>query len=255
MANFKKMKFDSTLCVLCVNSLRPLRLRFIGFILFQFLLFSAFPHPTSPLLARATPAPEKKKEKQQKQQQNEELTIPVDIPAEKTQEEMDEENTKLLNQKWEKYLGERIAEIQQLFDEISQLDSNTVTKEHLEEYHLAVNNLKEKFDFKLGNDPLWKENDALDEKRAQFSETHARTVKKLQYWDEFLVAPKKTNKLIIIGMALLAVMAIVPIFSQVKAALSVKNAKKEAQKMMQQQQKDAEKQRLLSDENNIITIK
>jgi hypothetical protein len=253
MLDFEKIKSNSILCALCVNSLRPLRLRFIGFILFQFLLFSAFPHPTSPLLARATPAPEKKKEKQK--QQKDESILQVNIPAEKTQEEIDEENTKLLNQKWEKYLGERIAEIQQLFDEISQLDSNTVTKEHLEEYHLAVNNLKEKFDFKLGNDPLWKENDALDEKRAQFSETHARTVKKLQYWDEFLVAPKKTNKLIIIGMALLAVMAIVPIFSQVKAALSVKNAKKEAQKMMQQQQKDAEKQRLLSDENNIITIK
>ena len=251
---FRKLKFWKI-----TNLVRRSRsVLFLFFMLFNFSLFIAYPQTTNPLLAHAAPAPQKKKEKQkekEKEKQKEVEIMPLDNPAEKTQEEIDEENTKLLNQKWDNYLLDRINEIQHLYNDVSQLDSSIVSKELLEEYHIALNNLKEKFDFKLGNDPLWKENDVLDDKRAQFSEIHARTVKLLKYWDEFLVAPKKTSKLIIIGMVLFAIMALVPIFSQIKAAISVKNAKKEAKKIMQQQQQDAERQRLLADENNIINIK
>jgi len=223
--------------------------------LFLSAVFMVCSQSFQPLLAQSK-ASEKKKEKQQKQQK-EEVIAPavVDMPAEKTQEEIDEENALRINQKWWKYLTERISEIQQLHNHISQLDSNTLTKEILEELHIEVNNLKEKVDFKLGNDPLWKENDELDEMRAQFSETHVRTLKKLKYWEEKMVPEKKTNKLIVIGMLLLSIMAIVPVFSQIKSAISTKNAKKQTQKLIQQQQNEAEKQMLLADENNIINIK
>jgi len=227
-----------------------------------FAIFFLLALTAEPLLVCAKdPAPEKKSKKQKQQteqsQQREEVIMPVDIdiPVGKTQQEINEENAIQINQKWEKYLSERIAEIQQLFDNISQLDSNAITKENIEEYHIAANNLKEKVDFKLGNDPLWKENDELDEMRAQFSEIHARTLKKLKYWEEKLsTAPPATNKWIIVGMILLAIMAIVPVFSQIKSMVVAQNAKKQAKKMMQQQQKEAEKQMLLADEKNIINI-
>ena len=223
-----------------------------------FAIFFLLALTAEPLLVHAkTPAPEKKSKKQKQTEQREEVIMPVDIdiPVGKTQQEINEENAIQINQKWEKYLSERIAEIQQLFNNISQLDSNTITKESIEEYHIEVNNLKEKVDFKLGNDPLWKENDELDEMRAQFSEIHARTLKKLKYWEEKLAkSPPATNKWIIVGMILLAIMAIVPVFSQIKSMVVAQNAKKQAKKMMQQQQKEAEKQMLLADENNIINI-
>lgn len=232
-------------------------MRYFFIILFQFSVLCTFSQGLDHLLVRAVP-PEKKREKEKPQNtQREEIIMPVDIdiPAGKSQKEIDEENAGQLNQKWEKYLMERISEIQQLLNDISQLDSNTLTKEHLEEYQIEVNNLKEKVDFKLGNDPLWKENENLDEMRALFSETHARTLKKLKYWEEKMAPKKTTNKLVLIGIVLGAIMALVPIFTQVKAAIGVRNAKKQAKQLMQQQKQEAEKQRLLSDENNIISIK
>jgi len=227
------------------------------FILIFFLL--ALSINSLPVQAK-DPVSEKKREKQKQQskqtEQKEAISMPVDIdiPVEKTQQEIDEENAIQVNQKWKKYLSEKIAEMQQLFNNISQLDSNTITKESIEEYRIAVNNLKEKVDFKLGNDPLWKENDELDEMRALFSEIHARTLKKLKYWEEKIVPKTTTNKWILIGMILLAIMAIVPVFSQIKSAIAVRNAKKQTKKLMKQQQKEAEKQKLLADEDNIINI-
>jgi hypothetical protein len=224
--------------------------------LFLFTVFCAYSQSIDHLLAKAAPVPEKKRDKDK--QQSKEKTVPVNIPAGKTSEDLEKErqdSIKQVNEKWKIYLSKRISEIELLFDDISQLDSITITKEGLEEYHISVNNLKEKVDFKLGNDPLWKENDELDEMRAKFSETHARTLKKIKFWEEKIVPPKKTNKLVLIGMVLLAIMAIVPIFSQIKSALAAKNAKKQTQKLMKQQQQEAEKQMLLSDESNIINIK
>jgi len=232
-------------------------MKYFFIILFQLAFFCAYSQSTDHLLAQASASGKKREKEKPSKKQKEETVVPVDMsmPAEKTQEEIDEENALRINQRWEKYLAERISEIQQLYNHIAQLDSNTLTKECLEEYHIEVNNLKEKVDFKLGNDPLWKENDALDEMRARFSETHVRTVRKLKYWEEKMTSEKKTNKLIVIGVVFLAIMAIVPVFSQIKSAISAKNAKKQTQKMMQQQQKEAEKRMLLADENNIINIK
>jgi hypothetical protein len=232
-------------------------MKYLLFVFFQFAVFCACSQEIEHLLARAVPVPEKKREKEKEKQQREEIILPVDIdiPAGKTQKETDEENALLMSQKWEKYLSERIAEMQQLLSQISQLDSNAITKECLDDYQIEVNNLKEKVDFKLGNDPLWKENDELDEMRALFFETHTHTVKKLKYWEERMTPKETTNKWILIGTILLAIMALVPIFTQIKAAISVKNTKKEAKKMVQQQQQEAEKQMLLADEDNIINIK
>jgi hemolysin activation/secretion protein len=214
------------------------------------------------LLVYAAP-PEKKREKQKQQnEQREEIIMPVDIdiPEGKTQKEIDEENAMQLNQKWERYLTERIDKMQQFFNDISQLDSNSITKERIEEYRIEVNNLKEKVDFKLGNDPLWKENDELDEMRALFSETHARTLTKLKYWDDKIDAQKtkdswlwpKRNRWLIPCIVAFGVIALILI--KIKTVVEIKNAKKEAKKLRQQQQQEAEKQKLLADENNIINI-
>jgi hypothetical protein len=230
-------------------------MKYFFIIIFQFTILCVCSH----LPAQATPpAPEKKREKENKKNEQREeviMVVDIDIPAGKSQEKIDEDNTLLMNQKWEKYLSAKIAEIQQLFNDISLLDPNTVTKECIEDYQIEISSLKEKVDFKLGNDPLWKENDELDEMRAQFSEIHAHTLKKIKSLEEKMTPGKTTNKWIVIGISLLAVMAIVPIFSQIKAAVSVNNAKKQAKKMMQQQKREEEKQRLLADESNIINIK
>lgn len=237
-------------------------MRYLFIILFQFSVLCAWIPGMDNMLMQAEG--KNKKEKNKKEQTNQkterpEIVMPVDtdIPAKKTPEEAEKErkdSIKQVNDKWKNYLSDRISEMQQLYNDISQLDSTAITKENLEEYHIEANNLKEKVDFKLGNDPLWKENNELDEMRALFSETHARTIKKLKSWEEKLVSPKTTNKWLVIGMILLAIMALVPVFSQIKAALTTKNTKKQAQKMMEQQQKEAEKRRLLDDEDNIINI-
>jgi hypothetical protein len=229
--------------------------KYFFIILFHVAFFCAFSQGLDHLLARAVPVPEKKREKEK--QQSKEINQPVDIPTGKTSEELEKErqdSIKQINEKWRIYLSNRISEIELLFDDIAQLDSANLTKESLDDYHIAVNNLKDKVDFKLGNDPLWKENDELDEMRSQFTEIQARALKKIKYWEEKIVPPKKMNKLVLLGIILLAIMAIVPIISQIKSALTVKNNKKQTQKLMQQQQQEAERQRLLSDESNIINI-
>jgi cupin superfamily acireductone dioxygenase involved in methionine salvage len=238
-------------------------MKYFLIILFQWSVFCLLGQNTNDLLARATPVPEKKREKQKQQnEQREEIIMPVDIeiPVNKTQQEIDEEKTLETNLKWEHYLSERIVEMQQLFSDISQLDSNTVTKDIIEEYSIEVNNLKEKVDFKLGNDPLWKENDELDAMRASFSETHAHTLKKLKYWEEKMNAQKtadngissKINKWLIPAMVALGVLTLV--MSKIKSVTMLKKTKKQTEKIMQQQQEEAEKQRLLADEKNIIDI-
>ena len=240
-------------------------MKYFFIILFQLTILCAWSQGTNNLLVRAEISSSEKKQKKQKPQSEQkteraEIVMPVDmdIPARKSPEEVEKErqdSIKQINDKWKNYLSERISEMQQLYRDISQLDSNTITKESLDEYHIAVNNLKEKVDFKLENNALWKENDELDEMRALFSETHARTVKKLKHWEETMTPPKTTNKLLLVGMILLAIMAIVPVFSQIKSAVTIKKAKKQTEKLQQQQQQEAEKQMMLADEDNIITIK
>jgi hypothetical protein len=232
-------------------------MKYFFIILFHFSILSSYCQSIDNLLANATPVPEKKKEKEKQQKQSKEITMPVEVPAGKTPEELEKErqdSIKQVNEKWNNYLCKRISEIQQFYEDISQLDSATLTKESLDDYQIAVNSLKEKVDFKLGNDPLWKENDELDELRALFSETHARTLKKIKFWEEKIVPPKKMNKLIILGIIIVVIVVIVSVFTKLKSAYDAKKARKQTQKLIKQQQQEIEKQRLLSDESNIINI-
>jgi len=187
------------------------------------------------------------------------MVVDTDItPAGKSPEELEKEkqdSIKRVNEKWKNYLSERNNEMQQLYDAIQQIDSNVITKEDIGNYLIEVNKLKEKIDFKLSNEVLWKDNDELDELRLSFFDLHARALQKLNYWEEKLNQKKEpVNKLLILGICLMAVMAAVPIFTQVKSALMMKKMKKQQAQLAKQQQEEAEKKMLLSDEN-MTTLK
>jgi len=187
---------------------------------------------------------------------NEGVTMSVDrdVSAGKSAEEV-QDSIAQLNEKWETYLSGKNNEIEQLFNDIQAIDSASVTKEIIGDYMLLAENLKDEVNFKLSNNDLWKDNDQLDKLRTSFFATQNRAVLKLKQLEEKIGQKKeKTNPLVIIGICLLALMAVVPIFTQIKSGIAAKKAKKLQEKLAKAQMEEAEKQMLLANAQNDIIL-
>jgi len=193
--------------------------------------------------------------------ESEEITMQIDkdVYSGKSQAEIEREkrdSIQKVDEKWKTYLLEKNTEIEELFTEIKQIDSSKVTKEIIEEYKIQAEDMKERFDDKINRGRWQHENDVLDDMLASFNETYKRIVSKLAQLETHL-KPKKepTNPLLILGIVLGSVMALIPIFTQIKSAITMKKMKKEQKEQAKKQQEEMEKQLLLMDENNIITLK
>ena len=184
------------------------------------------------------------------------MAVDRDVAPRKSMEELEQENQEQINEKWRLYLTEKNNEVEQLFNEVQTMDSTAVTKEIIGDYLILMDNLKDAVNFKLSNNDLWKDDDQLDKMRTSFFATQSRAVLKLQQLDAKIGQKKeKTSPLLIIGICLLSIMAVVPIFTQIKSSVVVKKAKKLQEKLTKAQQEEAERQRLLADAKNEITLK
>jgi len=189
-----------------------------------------------------------------------EITMPVDkeLYSGKTQEEREKEkrdSIAKMDESWRFFLLKKNMEIEQLYCKIQQIDSNKITKEITGEYRNLAEDLKEEMDYKL-NQSKWNNNAELDEMLISFNKTYKRVSTKLALWECKSDQQKDSlNKLLILGICFLAIMAFVPIFTQIKSGIMMRKAKKQQEKQAKKQQEEMERQMLLMDDNNIITLK
>jgi len=200
------------------------------------------------------------------------LTVDTDIPPSKTPEELEKleqikkDSIEQINEKWKKYFLNKDAEFQKIYQEITQTDTNNITIEKIEDFETQITDLTKDFGKRQQTNDLWRNNDELDNMSIAFDANCTRALSELSRRKEKINASSQKsltdNPLIIIGICLLAIMAIIPIFTQIKSAIMVKKTKKQqaqqvqqAQQQAQQQQQELERQMLLSDENNMITLK
>jgi len=189
--------------------------------------------------------------------QGEEVTmiVDVDIPQGTPREDIEKEKQDSLSRisdKWKSFLSDKKNEIDQLSTTIQQKNLNRMKKEEIDNFIFQVNALKKDFENRKETNGLWKDNDELDEMRKEFDFACEKTLTNLNQWKEKKSGP--SNKLIILGACLFAVMIGIPIFNQIKASNMVRKAKKLQALQTKIQQEEAERQRLLSDDKNIITL-
>jgi len=195
------------------------------------------------ILLRGTPPPEKK---------GVTMEVDTDLSPGGGGQNTSQDSIEQLTEKWKSYLSEKNNEINDLFSEIQEMDT-TITKEQIDEYRILVNLLKKDVDKKSAS---WQDIDELGKMNTAFDLTCEKALLKLNQWEDKLNNKKEPmNPLLIIGICLLAVMAVVPIFTQIKSSIVVKRVKKEQERLAKKQKEELEKQMLLSDENNIITLK
>jgi large-conductance mechanosensitive channel len=187
-----------------------------------------------------------------------EITLDVDtnLSKGKTAEQIEEERQDSIRQvgeKWKAFLTEMNAAVQELLSSVQESNPNTITKKEIKEYRAILNDLKEKFDLKLGKGNLWEDNESLDEMQMQFLSTHRKISEEL---DELLEGSGGSGSSInwmYIMVAILAVSMIgIPIFTQIKSGIMVRKAKKEQQQQAKKQQEEMEKQMLLSREDLVL---
>jgi hypothetical protein len=208
------------------------------------------------------PAKEKKKVKEDISE-NEDMAvregITIDVDQDVSSGGGAPMSEKAKNDRWKLFFLGKNRDIDQLLNSILTIDSNTVTKESIDEYMLLVNTLKKDVESKLDREKaaLWIDDDELDELNGNFFLNCEKATLKLNQWKEKLSNVKQkepVNKLLILGICLAVVMVLVPILNQVKAGITMKKAKKQQAQLAKKQQEDMEKQMLLAD-SNMVTLK
>jgi len=181
------------------------------------------------------------------------LDVDTDVSSGKTAEQIEAErqdSIRQVNDKWKAFLTEMNTAIQELSSSIQDSDQNTITKKEIKEYRATLSDLKEKFDLKLGKGNLWEDNESLDEMQIQFLSAHRRISDEL---DELLEGTSAggsgINWMIVMGAILAVSMIGIPIFTQVKAGVMMRKAKKEQQEQARKQQEEMERQMLLAKED------
>ena len=189
------------------------------------------------------------------------LMVDQDVSSGKTEADTEKErqdSLKQLYEKWKRYFSTQNEDMILLFDDIQQLDS-TASKETVKNLKRQLDDLKEDVTNYVSNssDVSWKDYDDLVAKHSLFFKTYRSASAILDDMEEKLSQGEKqpVNKLLIIGICLLAVMACVPIFTQVKSSLIMKKTKKQQEQLAKKQQEEMERQMLLADESNIVTLK
>lgn len=188
---------------------------------------------------------------------NDEVTMIVDrdIPqkgAVTEAEEVKQDSLKIVNDKWKSYLTEKNEAVLQLSHSIQEINPKKTKKEEVDKLILQVNFLKKDFDNRRETNGLWKSNEELDNLRNEFDFNCDKALTELNQLKDKAKSPP--NKLIILGITMISVMILIPIFNQIKAAVVVKKTKKIQEKLSKLQRDQAETQRLLSDDSNIISL-
>jgi flagellar biosynthesis/type III secretory pathway M-ring protein FliF/YscJ len=190
-----------------------------------------------------------------------EVTLSVDQNLAKgnpTEQEVNAKQDSIfkLYEKWKNYFTGINNEMSLQLEQIEQLDPEKVKKEELKKHRRQIDDFKEEVTNYLSNnnDISWKDNDELVEKNVLFYKNYRTASAKLEDMEE---KHKKDplKKLIPVGIAFMSLMVLLPIFMQVKAGISTKKLKKVQDKLMKKQQAELEKQKLLSNENEMIIIK
>ena len=169
------------------------------------------------------------------------------------QEKVKQDSIKQINLKLETYFLEQNNAIQAIISVIGQIDSTSITKESIDNYELQISSLKKEVETRLliTNKETWE--DKLFKMESSFFFRCDSVSLRLKYMKEKFEEKKNNyNLLIILGVCLAVFMMIFP---KIKGKLMTSKAKKEQKKLEKKQAEEVEKQRMLSDEDNIITLK
>jgi len=184
------------------------------------------------------------------------LDVDTDVSSGKTPEQIEEErqdSIRQVNEKWKAFLSEMNTAVQELLTSVQDSDPKTVTKKEVKEYRSELNDLKEKFDFKLGKGNLWEDDENLDEMRNTFLSTYRKTSDEIDELLEGLGSGGSGfNWMYVLGAILVFSMVGIPIFTQVKSGIMVRKAKKEQEKQAKKQAEELERQMLLSKEDLVL---
>ena len=167
-----------------------------------------------------------------------------------------QDSIKQLYQKWNTYFLEKNNCIQAISIAIQQLDTDKITAKEHKKLRRQLEDCKAEVTDYLNNnnDVSWKNFDDLVEMNGLFHKT-CRAASAMLEDQEEKVNKEPPNLLLLVGVCLVALMAVIPVFVQIKSSITLKKTKKEQEKLAKKQQEEMEKQMLLSNENNIITIK
>ena len=169
------------------------------------------------------------------------------------QEKAKQDSLKQVNDKWGRYFSEQNIAIQEVLNSIGQIDSTQITKEIIDNYDLQVNSLRKEVESRLllANKETWE--DRLFKMESSFIFNCESASLKLKYMKEKLeVKKKEPNRLIILGVCFAVIMMLIP---QIRSRLMMRKVKKQQKKQEKKQAEEEEKHRLLSDEDEIITLK
>ena len=184
------------------------------------------------------------------------LTVDSEIAAKKIAEEQEkvkQDSIKQINLKLEKYFIEQNNSIQEIINSIELIDTTSITKESIDNYELMVSSLKKEVETRLSvtNKETWE--DKLFKMESSFFFRCDSASLRLKYMKEKLEVKKNNfNLLIILGACLVVFMLVYP---KIKQKLMTSKTKKEQRKIEKKKAEVQEKLRLLSDEDNIITLK
>jgi len=172
---------------------------------------------------------------------------------------MEEEKKEENNKKWKKYFADWNKKIQQLDNIIVlQIDSNTLPKDSIRKYRDQVAQLSEDVEDKKQTNDIWKDNEDLDNSYASLKKAYKDVLAKLQDWEEKQAqqeeanSKKKTRLLIIAGVALVVFSFL---FARLQPLWMIRKTKKQQEMQLKKQMEEEQDRFLLSNEENIITLK
>ncbi|MCL2167637.1 MAG: hypothetical protein FWH59_00755 [Lentimicrobiaceae bacterium] len=159
-----------------------------------------------------------------------------------------------LYQKWKTFFTEKNNTVQQVLTTIEQLDESKTTKAEVKKYKRQIDDCKEDVTDYINNnnDVSWKNFDDLVALYGLFNKNCRNASTTLEDLDEKVKDKKPINKWIIIGGCLLVLMMILPFIIKI---IKARKTKKQQQKQAQKQKEEIEKRMLLSNEQNVVTLK
>jgi hypothetical protein len=182
-------------------------------------------------------------------------------------EQARQDSIKKINDNWREYFIEKNEKIDNIGQEVSKIDTSQFTVKNKSEYERQIKKhetemsiLQKEIDDDWQTRTQWKDNKELDKLRHTFNTTKIYITEQLEELKNKLSQIREEEVktiqwwvFLLIGFG--ALMIGVQVWNQVKAKRMVKKAKKEQEQQVKQQREEAERQMLLADGNNIVTIK
>ena len=198
----------------------------------------------------------RRKKEAEKEKKSTTLAVDTDIQRSVSSAELEktkQDSIKQINKKWENYLTEKNNAIKQILITIGQVDEAHITKEKTSEFKFQVDCLKGEIDARLQsvNRECWEDN--LFGLESSLRSSCNLALLKIEEWNKTTdTEPDKPNWLLILGIGFGAFMII---FNQLKSFLMKIKVKKMQELQSKKQREEIERQMLLVDENNIVTLK